>query len=202
MNDDTPPAAFKDRLRAIREGLRQMTQIELAKVAGLPSSSIAHFESGARKPSFDSLGKLATALNVTTDYLIGRVDGAGGAASDDPPRPVRCAAVGSRSRPCPGFHAHARGTHGTRTRRVIGRTSQRPAVGLSPREAPAPRTGRSSSVRGRPCGLSHPGGIVPGVADVNSEALDPRTGPECATAHGLGHRINARQGSVSRKRAF
>ena len=84
MNDDTPPAAFKDRLRAIREGLRKMSQIELAKVAGLPSSSIAHFESGARKPSFDSLGKLATALNVTTDYLLGRVDVAGGAASDDP----------------------------------------------------------------------------------------------------------------------
>ena len=61
-----------------------MSQAELARVAGLPSSSIAHFESGARKPSFDSLGKLATALKVTTDYLLGRVDVVDAAAPDDP----------------------------------------------------------------------------------------------------------------------
>ena len=66
-----PSPRFKDRLRAVREGLRRMSQAELAKAAGLPASSIAHFEGGARKPSFDSLGKLASALNVTTDYLIG-----------------------------------------------------------------------------------------------------------------------------------
>ena len=61
-----------------------MSQAELAKAAGLPASSIAHFESDARKPSSDSLGKLATALNVTTDYLLGRVDVADVASSDDP----------------------------------------------------------------------------------------------------------------------
>lgn len=51
-----------------------MTQVELAKATGLPPSSIAHFEGGTRKPSFDNLRKLANALNVTTDYLLGRVD--------------------------------------------------------------------------------------------------------------------------------
>ena len=61
-----------------------MTQADLARAIGLPPSSIAHFESGARKPSFDNLRKLANALNVTTDYLVGRADDPNVAASADP----------------------------------------------------------------------------------------------------------------------
>jgi transcriptional regulator with XRE-family HTH domain len=51
-----------------------MKQAELAERANLPPTSIAHFEGGSRKPSFDTLRRLATALEVTTDYLLGRVD--------------------------------------------------------------------------------------------------------------------------------
>ena len=61
-----------------------MSQAELAGVAGLPPSSIAHFERGTRKPSFDNLRKLAIALDVTTDYLLGRVDSPDAAAAADP----------------------------------------------------------------------------------------------------------------------
>ena len=60
-----------------------MSQAELAKATGLPAPSIAHFERGSRKPSFDSLGKLATALNVSADYLLGLVDIPNAAASAD-----------------------------------------------------------------------------------------------------------------------
>ena len=84
MSTDAPSTSFNERLRATREGLRRMSQAELAKAAGLPASSIAHFEGGTRKPSFDSVGKLATALNVTTDYLLGRVDVPDVAMSADP----------------------------------------------------------------------------------------------------------------------
>ena len=80
----TPSEIFKDRLRAARENLRRMSQADLARAIGLPPSSIAHFESGARKPSFDNLRKLANALNVTTDYLVGRADEPNVAASADP----------------------------------------------------------------------------------------------------------------------
>ena len=80
----TPSEVFKDRLRAAREKLRQMTQVELARAIGLPPSSIAHFESGNRKPSFDNLRKIANALNVTTDYLVGRADDPNTTASADP----------------------------------------------------------------------------------------------------------------------
>ena len=61
-----------------------MSQVELAKATGLPPSSIAHFEGGSRKPSFDNLRKLATVLNVTTDYLLGRVNNPEVAATADP----------------------------------------------------------------------------------------------------------------------
>ena len=67
---------FAERLRYAREELRHYTQAELALRAGLPSTSISHFENpeGTRKPSFDNLRRLANALNVTTDYLLGRSD--------------------------------------------------------------------------------------------------------------------------------
>jgi transcriptional regulator with XRE-family HTH domain len=79
-----PSEIFKERLKIAREKLREWTQGELAARAGLPPSSIAHFESGSRKPSFDTLRRLANALEVTTDYLLGRVDDPGLAEAGDP----------------------------------------------------------------------------------------------------------------------
>lgn len=64
---------FQERLKAARD-LRKLNQTDLATKAGLPPSSVSHFEAGARKPSFDNLKRLAGALNVTTDYLLGRSD--------------------------------------------------------------------------------------------------------------------------------
>ena len=49
-----------------------ITQTELAKIAHLTPAAISQFESGARKPSFDTLSSLADALKVTTDYLLGK----------------------------------------------------------------------------------------------------------------------------------
>lgn len=72
MTDDAS-AVFPERLKQAR-ATRGLSQIELALAAKLPPSSISHFESGARKPSFDNLKRLATALQVSTDYLLGRVE--------------------------------------------------------------------------------------------------------------------------------
>ena len=63
---------FPGRLRAAREN-RRLSQGDLASRAGLRRSAISHFETGTRKPSFDNLRRLADALEVTTDYLLGRV---------------------------------------------------------------------------------------------------------------------------------
>ena len=50
----------------------QMTQTQLADKATLTPAAISQFESGARKPSFNTLSSLADALKVTTDYLLGK----------------------------------------------------------------------------------------------------------------------------------
>jgi transcriptional regulator with XRE-family HTH domain len=64
---------FCERLKSARE-MRKLTQNELGNKAQLPPSSIAHFEAGSRKPSFETLRRLSGALEVTSDYLLGRVD--------------------------------------------------------------------------------------------------------------------------------
>lgn len=65
------PSTFADRLRSARE-LRKWSQQDLAQRTGLQATAISHFETGNRSPSFENLRKLAEALNVTTDYLLGR----------------------------------------------------------------------------------------------------------------------------------
>ena len=60
-------------MRAIRE-LRGISQSELAERAGLQASAVSHFETATRKPSFDNLKRLADALSVSTDYLLGHTD--------------------------------------------------------------------------------------------------------------------------------
>lgn len=79
----TPTEIFQERLRKARS-FRGYSQEGLAEKAGMPGSSIAHFETGSRKPSFDSLRRIANALEVTTDYLLGRVEEPGLAQAGDP----------------------------------------------------------------------------------------------------------------------
>ena len=74
MNEEPSPSdIFRKRLREARE-MRGYKQEQLAERAKMPATTVAHFEAGTRKPSFDSLRKLAIALEITTDYLLGRVD--------------------------------------------------------------------------------------------------------------------------------
>ena len=69
--DGDASAAFRKNLRMLRER-RNMTQAELGTRAGLRSASISHFETGQRAPSLETLAKLADALTVTVDALLGR----------------------------------------------------------------------------------------------------------------------------------
>ena len=80
---NNPSEIFRERLKTARD-LRELSQSELAQRAKMPASSIAHFESGSRKPSFDTLRRLANALEVTTDFLLGRVEEPGMAEAGDP----------------------------------------------------------------------------------------------------------------------
>ena len=66
---------FSERLRKARQ-LRDLEQAQLAQICGIPAPSINHFERGRRKPNLDNLVRLADALIVSTDYLLGRTESA------------------------------------------------------------------------------------------------------------------------------
>jgi transcriptional regulator with XRE-family HTH domain len=53
---------------------KRLTQLELARKAGLTPAAISHFETGFRYPTAATLAKLAEALEVDVDYLMGRAD--------------------------------------------------------------------------------------------------------------------------------
>jgi transcriptional regulator with XRE-family HTH domain len=62
---------FPEILRRTRDD-KGLSQSDLAEKAGMQPSAISHFEAGRRSPSFDNLKRLADALNVTIDFLLGR----------------------------------------------------------------------------------------------------------------------------------
>ena len=61
---------FGNRLRQLRKD-RKLTQQQLAELIGVKNSVISFYEVGERIPSPDVLRKLALALHVTSDYLLG-----------------------------------------------------------------------------------------------------------------------------------
>ncbi len=66
--------SFGRRLREARD-LRELSQSELAEKARIPVAMVSHFETGVRgSASADNLVKLANALEVSVDYLLGRTD--------------------------------------------------------------------------------------------------------------------------------
>jgi transcriptional regulator with XRE-family HTH domain len=73
---------LSENLKALRE-LRGLTQAELGAKAGMGGASVSHFETGQRTPSLESLLRLADALDVTTDALLGRTS-VDSAATVDP----------------------------------------------------------------------------------------------------------------------
>lgn len=51
-----------------------LTQNDISKITGISRVSIGNYERGSRVPDAEVLEKLASALNVSTDYLIGRTN--------------------------------------------------------------------------------------------------------------------------------
>ncbi|WP_147535162.1 helix-turn-helix domain-containing protein [Bacillus marasmi] len=63
------PNSIGERIKNRRKELK-MSQTELAKMVGLQPPAISQYESGARRPSYEALRKLAFALTTTTEYLM------------------------------------------------------------------------------------------------------------------------------------
>ncbi|MGJ8596774.1 helix-turn-helix domain-containing protein [Sulfitobacter sp.] len=79
-NSSESTVGFGERLRSAREA-RNINQTELAAKSGLQPSAIGHFEKERRKPSFSNIRALAKALDVTSDFLLGRTDKMEGATT-------------------------------------------------------------------------------------------------------------------------
>jgi len=64
---------FKDRIRNARL-LRGYTQEEFAEVLGMSKNQVSRYERGSNDPTGESLIKIAQALDVSVDYLLGLSD--------------------------------------------------------------------------------------------------------------------------------
>lgn len=64
---------FGKRLKEIRKK-KGYTQLNLANEIGVSKGTIAMWETEKRAPSFETLRKLSSLLDVRTDYLLGQSD--------------------------------------------------------------------------------------------------------------------------------
>jgi len=65
---------FGARLNEARK-LKGFTAQQIADIAGVNLASYRKYESDDRQPSYEILVKIANKLEVTTDYLLGRIEG-------------------------------------------------------------------------------------------------------------------------------
>ncbi len=70
LQSDLPLA---ERLRGVRRA-RSMTQTQLARACRMSDATVSQIETGGRAPSLANLVRLAAALDVSIDYLVGRTD--------------------------------------------------------------------------------------------------------------------------------
>ena len=66
----------RHRIRQLRIE-RDLTQVELCKIAGISSDSITRIESGSRVPTLDTLEKIAQVFDMPVSILVG---------NDEPPK--------------------------------------------------------------------------------------------------------------------
>lgn len=65
MNTDT----IGQRLRALRRA-KKLTQVQLAKIAGVSSPAVTEWEKDSYLPKAGSLEAMANAFGVTTEYIL------------------------------------------------------------------------------------------------------------------------------------
>jgi transcriptional regulator with XRE-family HTH domain len=71
-----------ERFRQIRE-IRGFSKRKLSQLTGISEMQLIRYEAGTNDPSNENLKLLASALGVTTDYLLGISNNPNGNFSDD-----------------------------------------------------------------------------------------------------------------------
>lgn len=64
---------FNKRLKKLREE-KGLTQVQLSELTGISARMIQKYESGNARPRLDAAEKIAKALNITADQLLGNAD--------------------------------------------------------------------------------------------------------------------------------
>lgn len=64
---------FGKRLAQLRKE-KGISQYEFADRIGFSRGQVANYEQGKREPDYETLQKIADFFNVSTDYLLGRID--------------------------------------------------------------------------------------------------------------------------------
>ena len=64
---------FSERLKSLRIQ-HNLTQKQIAEFLGTSQPSYQNWEKGTRKPSRNTIQKIADFFNVSTDYLLGKTD--------------------------------------------------------------------------------------------------------------------------------
>ena len=76
------PENFAERLKEIRKS-KNLKQSDLARKTGLKVAAISFFETAKRRPSLGNLIKLADALSVSVDFILGREVARASKAADE-----------------------------------------------------------------------------------------------------------------------
>lgn len=76
-----------NRIREKRKALG-LTLKQLGAVIGVSEGGMSHYETGRREPDPDTLKRIATALGVSVDYLLGNDDDSKSVQSVPDPAPV------------------------------------------------------------------------------------------------------------------
>ena len=64
---------FNERLKKFRED-KSLTQVQLSDLTGISARMSQKYEAGTARPRLDAAEKIAKALNITTDELLGNAD--------------------------------------------------------------------------------------------------------------------------------
>jgi transcriptional regulator with XRE-family HTH domain len=72
---------FPSRLRELRKQ-RKLTQEQLGQKIDVTKVSISCYENGTRTPDMETLQRLADALEVSVDYLLGRTEASPGPTAE------------------------------------------------------------------------------------------------------------------------
>lgn len=80
-----------NRIRERRRALN-ITIKQLAEIVGVSVGAISHYETGRRAPDPDMLSRIASALGVSVDYILGRDDADPSQKSEKAPEDMRAEA--------------------------------------------------------------------------------------------------------------